>query len=422
MKVLILSSSDVSGGAAIASFRLHCALIKNGVNSNMLVRHRSSCADSSILAVNQLNYFAQKEIHPRFALEKLFFMPYEKSKKVRFAFSTNKFGFPIHNNNLVKEADIIHLHWINNAFISLLEIEKIFSLGKPVVWTLHDMWSFTGGCHYAGGCENFKLKCGNCPILKNPSTNDLSSTIFDRKKKIYADKNFTIVTCSKWLAKIASESTLLKSYRILDIPNPIDQKVFHPMDERKTRVDLGLNEKKIYLLFAAGNILDERKGIRYLIEALDLLKEDSEVINKIELLVVGKSKGDLNSYFPVPTKYLGQVYETEKMCKIYNAAHAFLLPSMQDNLPNTVMESLACGTPVIAFETGGIPEMIVHHKTGFLAKEYSSNSLAEGIKWIAENSHIDFQADCTGFVNNNYGEKKVAGEYVKLYQKLIRHE
>jgi glycosyltransferase involved in cell wall biosynthesis len=420
MKVVILSSSDGSGGAAIASYRLNRALIKNDLSSNMLVRHRYTRDDPTIQSVGQMEYFAQKEVHPRFALEKLFFLPYEKSKKDRFVFSTNRFGFKVHNHPLVKDADIIHLHWINDAFLSLSELRKILALGKPVVWTLHDMWAFTGGCHYAGNCLNYKLNCGMCPVLKNPSQNDLSAKIFRIKDKLYDNKNLAIVTCSKWLTGIVKESALLGGKKILSIPNPIDQSEFHPETVGKIREELGLSEKKIYLLFAAGNIFDERKGIKYLIEALDILKRFPDLIKRIELLVLGKSNVNLDSYFPVRIKYFGQISGADKICKIYNASHAFLLPSLQDNLPNTIMESLACGTPVIAFNTGGIPEMIQHLETGFLAQSGSSESLAEGIRWLVENYSADIQKKCVSFVTENYSEIVVSTRYKELYKELLK--
>jgi glycosyltransferase involved in cell wall biosynthesis len=264
------------------------------------------------------------------------------------------------------------------------------------------------------------LNCGMCPVLKNPSQNDLSAKIFRIKDKLYDNKNLAIVTCSKWLTGIVKESALLGGKKILSIPNPIDQSEFHPETVGKIREELGLSEKKIYLLFAAGNIFDERKGIKYLIEALDILKRFPDLIKRIELLVLGKSNVNLDSYFPVRIKYFGQISGADKICKIYNASHAFLLPSLQDNLPNTIMESLACGTPVIAFNTGGIPEMIQHLETGFLAQSGSSESLAEGIRWLVENYSADIQKKCVSFVTENYSEIVVSTRYKELYKELLK--
>jgi glycosyltransferase involved in cell wall biosynthesis len=420
MKVVILSSSDSSGGAAIASYRLHNALIKAGVGSNMLVRHKCK-PDLSIHSIHQPSYFVSKEIYPGFALEKFLFLPYEKSKEYRFIFSTNQFGFPVYKHSLIQDADIIHLHWINNAYISLKGLEKLLSLGKPIVWTLHDMWPFTGGCHYAGNCLNYLSGCGSCPMLNKPSSNDLSVKIFNRKEEIYRNKNLTVVTCSKWLAELAKGSSLFSNFKVFSIPNPIDQSVYYPIDKLEAREVLGLNIDKIYLLFVAGNIFDERKGIKYLVEALGILSESQETIKNLELLVIGKSNHNLSDLFQVPVNYFGQISGNDKIHKIYCAADAFLLPSLQDNLPNTIMESLACGTPVIAFETGGVPEMIEHKKTGFLAKEKSSESLAEGIKWLIETSDTHFQNTCIKFVTNHYSEKIVAEKYLQLYQSLTKN-
>jgi glycosyltransferase involved in cell wall biosynthesis len=420
MKVVILSSSDSSGGAAIASYRLHNALNRYGVQSDMLVRHKCKPEDN-IEVVDQINYFKNNEIHPRFALEKMFFIPFEKSKKERFAFSTGQFGFQVQEHPLIKKADIIHLHWINGGFLSIKSLHKLFKLGKPVVWTMHDMWPFTGGCHYVGNCQNYLKGCGSCPLLKRPSKNDCSARLFFKKEKIYTDKNITFVGCSNWMADIARTSILTNNKNILAIPNPIDQTLFFSNDKLKSKLSLGLNADKITLLFAAGNIFDERKGIKYLVEALKILSVSSDISNRLELIVIGKSNTELTNYFPVPVNYLGQISGTENMREIYSAADAFLLPSLQDNLPNTIMESLACGTPVIAFKTGGVPEMIEHKITGFLADEKSGESLADGIKWLMENVNKDFINPCTEFVSKHYSEKIVASRYLALYESLLKN-
>lgn len=418
MKVVILSSSDSSGGAAIASYRLHQALLKSGIDSNMLVRHKRK-TDNTIQAINQYNYYTDKEVHPRFAIEKMLFVPYEKSKKERFTFSTNQFGFEVSKHPLVQNADIIHLHWINNSYISLSGLTKLLSLNKPVVWTLHDMWPFTGGCHYSGDCLNYQSKCNYCPQIKNPSANDLSARIFEKKEAIYKNKDITAISCSKWLAEIANNSSLFKNFNITDIANPIDQTVFYPFDKLKARRELNLKEGKIYLLFAAGNIFDERKGIRYLIEALEILSLSNDIVNNLELLVMGKADHNFEKYFSIPVNYLGQVSGNENLCRIFNAADAFLLPSQQDNLPNTIMESLACGTPVIAFKTGGIPEMVEHKTTGYLAEEKSPSSLADGINWLVKFNNKGIQKTCIDFVTNNYSEKLISEKYIQVYKKLL---
>jgi len=417
--LVIISKSDLDGGAAIAAYRLFRALKKNifSWHSEMLVQ-RSLSNDlnlTSVLKGKSGKYISLLTL----ALEKLFFMFSEKNRTVRFQFSLGNTGIPIMNYKIVREADIFHLHYVTQGFLSLNTIEKLLQTNKPMVWTLHDMWPFTGGCHYSGECKFYQWGCGNCKFLKSPSPNDLSAALFRKKEKIFQNKNITVVACSKWLAKIAKESLLFKGVKIIDIPNPIDQTEFYSIDKKNAKKELGLKENKIYLLFAAGNIFDERKGIQYLIDALKLLSETPELIKNIELLVMGKSNINLNDYFPVPVNYFGQVSGIENLRRIYNAADSFLLPSVQDNLPNTIMESLACGTPVIAFKTGGVPEMIIHKETGFLAEERSAISLSDGIKWLVENTNTDFQKPCTEYVKNNYSEEIVAGKYANLYQSLI---
>lgn len=420
MKVVILCSSDSSGGAAIASYRLHNALVHYGVETSMMVRHKLK-NDVTIVSVHQPEFFRKKEIHPRFVLEKLFFIPFEKTKKERFAFSTGIFGFPLHKQKEVLDADVIHLHWINGGFLSLNGLEKITKLGKPIVWTLHDMWPFTGGCHYSGSCMNYKTGCGNCPMLKKPSSSDLSADVFKKKYSIYRNYKINVVACSQWLAGIARDSSLFGQYPVTNIPNPIDQSLFYPADKLICRNELGLDSNRIYLLFAAGNVLDERKGFQYLMNAMQLLSSNADVIKKVELLVMGKANTALTQYFSVPVNYLGQVSGIENIRRVYCAADAFLLPSLQDNLPNTIMESMACGTPVIAFRTGGVPEMIDDRKTGFLAEERSSDSFADGIRWVIENNNNGFTKPCVDFVTRNYGESIVASRYLQLYESILNN-
>ena len=230
MKITILSTFDNFGGAAIAASRLNKALNNNGLSSNMLVQDRKGNLPN-VESIAQ-NWFQKKLALLRFALDRYQFAFYEKNEDVRFIFSQVKIGVDIHNHPLVQQSDIVHLHWINFGFLSLNSLEKLFITNKPIVWTLHDMWVFTGGCHYSRECTNYERNCGNCvQFLKNPSENDLSHQVWERKKKIFSKANLTIVTCSEWLAQKARESSLLEDKTIISIPNPIDTDVFRPIEK-----------------------------------------------------------------------------------------------------------------------------------------------------------------------------------------------
>lgn len=422
MKITLLSSSDSQGGAAIAARRLLNALIKGKrADVQLLVRHNKLTESPEIVPVLQLKRFQSSELHPKFVLEKLIFSFFQKSKASRFLFSTNLFGFPVSESPMVINSDVLHLHWINNSFISLRELKKLADSGKPIVWTLHDMWAFTGGCHYAGECEGFLKSCGNCPLLAKPDPNDLSHRLWTEKQTIYKNANLSIVTCSQWLADKVSSSGLLGYHAPTVIPNPIDRTVFSERDKAQTRKSLNLPENKFLLLFGAATVSDRRKGLNFLLEALSKLQNRFLIkASEIAIVIVGKTKGQPISVPGFQIFDLGSIRSEEKMAELYSAADCFILPSLEDNLPNTIMESMSCGTPVIAFNSGGIPEMIHHKKTGYLAKSQSSEELMNGIVWMMDSENRNqCSKHAVEFVCENYSEKIVTEKYFSLYRKLL---
>ncbi|NJL14753.1 MAG: glycosyltransferase [Microscillaceae bacterium] len=376
----MLSTSDLSGGAAIACYRLFLALQSQPeLEVRLLVQHQQRPHPQ----VNTLaTSFWQKQLaQVRFATERLDFWRLARNKEVRFAFSTASTGAAIHTHPWVQEADVLHLHWINFGFLSLSSIQKLAALGKPLVWTLQDMWAFTGGCHYTGACRGFERQCGHCPFLKNPHSGDLSHRVWKRKKTLFEAGKWVITPTSQWLASEAGRSSLLSSCRIEAIPAPIDTQMFCPDLSATARQILGLPSESFLLLFGAAKINDPRKGIAYLREALNYLRAQKESLPALELLVFGQDKAQSLADWPFPVHYLGQLAPAS-VIKAYQAANAFVMPSLEDNLPNTILESLSCGTPVIAFSTGGIPEMIHHQVNGYLAQPQNAVDLARGIQWL----------------------------------------
>jgi glycosyltransferase involved in cell wall biosynthesis len=427
MKITILSTFDNFGGAAIAASRLNKSLNNNGLSSNILVQDKKGSLPN-IESIAQ-NWFQKKLALLRFALDRYQFTFYEKNKSVRFIFSQAKIGINIHNHPLIQQSDIIHLHWINFGFLSLNSIEKLVKTRKPIVWTLHDMWAFTGGCHYSRDCTNYKRNCGKCEqFLKNPSRDDLSHQVWERKKKIFSKANLTIVTCSEWLAQKARESSLLKDKTIISIPNPIDIDVFRPIEKNVARANFKLSPDKKYILFGAVKISDERKGFVYFAEALSMLDihlsniEQSNIENRkedIEIIIFGQAQASDFERFPFKVNILGKLSDLETIATAYSASTVFVSPSIEDNLPNTIMESMACGTPVVGFNIGGIPEMIGHKKTGYLAQYKSAEDLAKGIYWtLFESDYQKLVNNARQEVLNNYAEKVVAEKYKKVYESL----
>ncbi|MFN8356751.1 MAG: glycosyltransferase family 4 protein [Spirosomataceae bacterium] len=406
MKVTLLSTFDTFGGAGVAASRLLKALSTQSVEATMLV-HQQTGHQVCVKAVGN-----QKVAFARFAAERALFWPHERSKQVRFAFSPARVGVDISQHPAVREADVLHLHWINFGFLSLSDLEKLIGLGKPIIWTLHDMWTFTGGCHYAGSCLGYRVCCGNCPLLKRPAPHDLSHQVWLKKKAILTSANITYVTCSEWLASLAQLSGLLRGKEVLSIPNPIDNQLFKPTDKNLAKKALGLPPDKQYLLFAAQNVQDERKGFRYFKEAI----QQSSLPDSVEILTFGKNQHQDFEGFPIKIHHLGSLSNVDTIVQAYQAASVFVIPSLEDNLPNTVMESLACGTPVVAFQTGGIPEMVQHLHNGFIAAQRSAQELAQGIEWVLTKADYEQVSNfAVQTVNQNFAETIVAQRYRQLY-------
>jgi len=418
MKITIISTYDTFGGASISGLRLHQAFLKNGVESKMLVQEKKS--DLSTIQTVSDGWFRKKISFFRFVLDRLQFLFYEKSKEVRFVFSTALIGTDISQQVSVKEAEILHLFWINFGFLSLNSIEKLGKNNKPIIWNLQDMWAFTGGCHYSGDCLLYEKKCGNCGQgLRNPNENDLSREPWERKAEHFKNLNLTIVSSSDWLAQKARESSLFKDLKIITIPTPIDVEVFEPTPKNMAANAFQLSADKKYILFAAVKISDKRKGFFYFREALSMLKDYDFDTTTVEILIFGQVQAADFDGLPFKVNILGRLSDLPTIARAYSAASVFVIPSLEDNLPNTVIESMACGTPVVGFKTGGIPEMIDHKITGYVADYKSSEDLAKGIYWTL------FEADYQKLVTHsrqeildNYAENVVAEKYKKVYKSM----
>jgi len=295
-------------------------------------------------------------------------------------------------------------------------------LDKPIVWTFHDMWAFTGGCHYVGDCKKFLAECGNCPALKLSSEKDISNKIFNHKRSIFKKLNLTIVTTSRWLASEASRSKLLEVKRVHIIPTPIDSQKYRPIDRNLARERLRLSSGRKIILFGAMNLNDERKGFHYLIEALKVIKTLSGN-SEIELAVFGKLDEGNISRIPFKVNQLGQLKTEDEIVAAYNSADVFVAPSLEDNLPNTIMESMACGTPVVAFGIGGISDMVDNGKNGILTKLKSVEELAGGILKIISDDDLQGKMSIASRekILNAFDQASVVRKYKELYNNLIQN-
>jgi glycosyltransferase involved in cell wall biosynthesis len=420
MNVVFINTSDSSGGAAIACVRLQKALEKHtSIQSKILVQEQKT-ENPAVTSIANTS-FKKQLVWARFIAERLLFLPYERSKEIRFLFNRGMVGVDISLHPLVQNADIIHLHWVNFGFLSTASIKKLLALGKPVVWTFHDMWPFTGGCHHSGACENYQIECGNCKFLKNPADKDISRKDWRAKNSAYQPNHFTAVGCSKWLTKRAKNSSLLADFRIESIPNPIDTTIFSPTSKIEARQKLNLPADKHLILFAAMRVNAPMKGFSYFQEALNSLKEKHPGLSEtIELLVFGQADDEALATLPFKTHKLGHLSDVNQIVRAYNAASVFVTPSLEENLPNTIMESFACGTPAVGFSIGGIPEMIDHQQNGYLSEYCSVDSLATGIQWVLENNtEGKLSEKAREKVLSSYAEDVVAKQYSQLYNSLL---
>lgn len=419
MKVLLINTSDIVGGAAVAANRLLHALNDCGVEAKMLVKVKSSDDDRIISIGNSIYTRLLTKI--RFVFERLMiFVANKLSKKNLFAVSIANTGIDISVLDAVKEADIIHIHWINQGFLSLSDINKLSSLGKPIIWTMHDMWPFTSVCHYAGECQEYQKKCEKCNML---NTSCLVKRTFDHKFKLYSNSNMTFVGCSNWISNLGKASSLIMDKPIFSVPNTIDIDIFKPIDKKEAKRKVGFDTHKTHILFISQKVTDERKGVMYFVEAMNIIKSNyPEKSKNIEVVVLGKNSDQILSLIPFKTHAIGYVSDENKIIDIYNAIDVYVTPSMQDNLPNTIMEAMACGVPCVGFNIGGVPELINHGVTGFVAEPKNVDSLAEGIIFVlSENNYKKISDNCISKVVSEYSYAVIVSKYLEIYKNALKN-
>ena len=418
LKVVHLNTYDGNGGAGRACLRLSDALKANGIESEVLVYYKFG-QNTKITTLTNGFLAKMKAIFNIMAeryLAKLFV------KAVKTPFSLQWFGKSIIHNKKIKEADIIHLHWINHGFLSPKFLAQLDLLDKPIVWTFHDSNAFTGGCHVRYSCENFHRQCGNCPLLRFNGKDDISRGNWLRKQKAYTELNFHIVAPSNWMAKSVKQSSLLGIRNISVIPNTIDIDVFKPYVKAEAKKILKIKTDHFAIMSGfMPSKNDKHKGTQYLIDALNELAARPEIPNEqIELVIFGNKDEKNIPEFPFKTTFLGTINKDEHLAKCYAAADVFVLPSLEDNLPNTVMESLACATPVVAFKTGGIPDMVKHLENGYLAEYENATDLADGIEWLFLNEDREtIQKEARRTILNYFAPTVIATKHEELYLELL---
>lgn len=418
MKILMLSTYDKYGGAAIAATRLMHALSDAGTDVSMIVMDKQS-EDTRIMQAS--TFFPKRH----FYRERLsIFLANRLHRENLFAVSIANCGADVTGTKAFAEADVIHLHWVNQGLLSLRTLDKIMHSGKPVVWTMHDMWPLTGICHYAQECPNYQTQCHDCPMLYSRHKHDMAYKTSARKREIYENADITFVACSRWLEELGKKSILTKGHTVTNIPNPIDTDLFRPADKTAARTALHLPADKRLLLFNSMKITDKRKGMDYMLEACRILHEKHpDLCRRLAVIVAGKDSQQYTGLFPFPVHCISYISNEKEMPAIYNAADLFVTPSLQDNLPNTIMEAMSCGVPCVGFDIGGIPQMIDHLHNGYVARYRSAEDLANGIyRSLAESDYRNLSAKAREKVLNSYACKIVANEYIRLYSSLTKKE
>ena len=415
MRVLIINTSERIGGAAIAAHRLMEALKNNGIKAKMLVRDKQT----DQISVVQLKKSWWKVW--QFIWERIVIWKANRFKKHNlFAVDIANTGTNISALPEFNQADVIHLHWINQGMLSLTDIRRIIESGKPIVWTMHDMWPFTGICHYASDCDKYTKECHYCPLLFKGGKKDLSYRTFEKKRKLFDGANITFVACSRWLEGMAKQSELLKGQTITNIPNAINTNLFKPRNKKQAREKCHLPQDKKLLLFGSVKITDKRKGIDYLVEACKILaSQDPGLSKQLGVVVFGKQAEQYASLFPFPIYPMNYVSNEKELVDIYNAVDLYVTPSLQDNLPNTIVEEMACGIPCVGFNVGGIPQMIDHLHNGYVAEYQSAKDLANCIRWtLTEGEYDNLSEEACRKALSSYSESIISMRYIDIYNKI----
>jgi glycosyltransferase involved in cell wall biosynthesis len=374
--VHIQYSTESAGGAAL---RLQRAFVKADIQSDIVSLQMDSPP------VDQIKYLNRKSKTIAWLDTKLQSFLTKKVDRKFGLYSYPFIGTNITSIKELKNADIIYLHWVLNGFLSMGSLSELASLNKPVVIFMHDMWSMSGGCHYSFDCENFKTDCHNCQMFPD-SVKGLPAKEFQKKQDLYKTvNNFYFISPSKWLYNCAKQSFLLKDKPVFYIPNLLDDTIFKPCDKKIAKKILNIDENETIIAFGAVSISSPYKGWTYLQQSLTLLKEKDNVEN-ITILIFGSGYNhQIASSIPFKIKFMDYLYDEYSTAIVFNAADVFIAPSLAEAFGYVVFEALNCGTPVVGFNVGGIPDMIRHKENGYLAKYKDAEDIAEGVMYCLEN-------------------------------------
>lgn len=404
MKVLHFNQSDIYGGASIASHRLHQGLTRQGVESHLLVGDPKE----------HNGYTAKVPDFGRFErlLERI-----NTRLGLKFIHKVSSFTIPRHP--FYKTADILNFHNIHGGYFNYLALPQL-TQHKPAVLTLHDMWSFTGHCSYSYDCDRWKTGCGVCPYPETYPKIERDSTRLEWRLKnwTYGRTNLTVVAPSRWLTDEAKQS-ILNQFDIRYIPNGIDLDVYKPLDMGQCRAELGVPNDKQVLMFAADNLSDSRKGGDLLIKTLQTLPP--AIKENLFLLTFGNGSTVIDAVKDIPSLSLGFVSGDRQKATVYAAADLLVCPTRADNLPLVLQEAMACGTPMVSFKVGGVPDLVRPGITGYLAHPEDTQDLANGIvDLLTDNDHRQqMRHDCRQLASQEFSLEGQVNAYTELYEHLL---
>lgn len=411
IKVNIISNTDISGGAARAAFRLNNALNNISVNSEMIVKNKLSKNNKVISP----RHYHQRIIGTIIGSLSNKLVKIQKTKNL-VHHSLNLVGSDVFKMINISNADIINIHWVGGETLSIKQISQI---NKPIIMTLHDMWAFCGCEHYCSDDEYSRFRVGYDDDNKEDisSSFDLNKVVWLKKKKQWKSP-FTIVTPSRWLSKCAKESQLFRDWDVYTIPNALDTEMFKPVDKIIAREMFNLKlDKKLIGFGAMGGGSDPRKGFSHLIKALDLISNKADY----ECVIFGQDTPDNPPDFGLNVTYVGELHDDVTLSLFYNAIDVMVVPSLQENLPQTATEAQSCGTPVVAFNVTGFPDAIDHMDSGYLASAFSVDDLSFGITWCIKNAN-ELSKKARAKALNSWSRDIVAKKYLDLYLKVVKQK
>lgn len=406
MKVLHINQSDVMGGAAIAGYRLHEGLLLKNIDSKLLVGHKT------------LNSAYVENVGSLPKIE-------NRIKSVTEPLGLNHIhhvnSFRISKRPFYQNADVLNFHNLHTGFFNYLAFPHL-TRKKPAVFTLHDMWSFTGHCVYSYDCQKWETGCGKCPYPDTyPSIkHDNTALVWKLKNLVYKFSNLSIVAPSRWLENLVKKS-MLNRFPIYCIPNGLNTDAFRPYDRDKCFFDLGIDSSKKVLLFAAESIQNKRKGGDLL---LSVLKDLSPTLKReLLLLTIGKEGKNYAEETGIEHRNLGYLWTDYDKAIAYSAADLFIFPTRADNLPLVLQESMACGTPMVSFDIGGVSDIVRPGLTGYLAKAEDTSDLSKGIQELLEDQSLreEMSSNCRQIAVDEYSLELQTDRYINLYKKILFH-